>query len=95
MPPAYEVGYRPEVIADDLPEIPRNLQLRIVRAVESRLMAEPARYGVRLRRSLAGLWKLRVGDYRVVYEIHGRTVTVWAIRHRKEVYGEVETRWTA
>lgn len=94
MPPAYEVGYRPEVETEDLLAIPCNLQLRIFRAVESRLMVEPARYGVRLRRSLAGLWKLRVGDYRVVYEIRGRLVTVRAICHRKDVYGEVESRWT-
>ena len=67
---------------------------RVVRAVESRLMVEPSRYGQRLRRSLAGLWKLRVGDYRVVYEICGRTVTVWAVCHRKDVYDEAEKRWT-
>ena len=55
-------------------------------------MTEPARYGQRLRRSLSGLWKLRVGDYRVVYEISGPRITVWAVRHRKEVYEEAERR---
>ena len=92
MAAAYSVNYRPQVEADDLPIIPRNLVARILRAVETRLMTEPSRYGQRLRRSLSGLWKLRVGDYRVVYELRGRTVTVWAIRHRKEVYSEVEKR---
>ena len=90
---AYAVRYRPEVAQTDFPAIPRNLQVRLLRAIESRLMVEPARYGQRLRRSLSGLWKLRVGDYRVVYEIRGRDVTVWAVCHRKDVYDEADRRW--
>lgn len=39
-----------------------------------------------------GLWKLRVGDYRVCYEIQERTVTVWAIRNRRDVYTILERR---
>ncbi len=63
-----------------------------MRAIESRLMTEPAKYGERLRRSLTGLWKLRVGDYRVCYDIQERTVTVWAIRNRRDVYAILERR---
>lgn len=92
MPPPYRVEYRPQVLSDDIPGIPRNLQARILKAVEGRLMTEPGRYGLRLRRSLSGLWKLRVGDYRVVYELRDKVVTVWAIRHRGTVYGDVEKR---
>jgi len=33
------------------------------------------------------------GDYRIVYEIEEEKVTVWAIRHRKDVYEEAELRW--
>lgn len=88
----YSVVYRPEAVAEDLPRVPRNVRTRILRAIESRLATEPARYGERLRRSLTGLWKLRVGDYRVCYEIHGRTVTVWAIRNRRDVYAFLERR---
>ena len=92
MSAGYSVVYRPETVTEDLPRIPRNMQTRIMRAIESRLMTEPARYGERLRRSLTGLWKLRVGDYRVCYEIQGRTVTVWAIRSRRDVYAIMERR---
>jgi mRNA interferase RelE/StbE len=92
LPERYEVRYRPEVLEADLARVPRNLQKRILDAIDGRLAIDPARYGVRLRRSLWGLWKLRVGDYRVVYEISGSGVFVWAIAHRKSVYGEVERR---
>jgi len=46
-----------------------------------------------LSQSLGGLWKIRVGDYRIVYEIEEKKVTVWAIRHRTDVYREAERRW--
>jgi len=89
----YEVEVRPDVVAEDLVELPANIRARIVRAIESRLTTKPTRYGVRLRQSLGGLWKIRGGDYRIVYEIGEKRVTVWAIRHRQDVYRETERRW--
>jgi len=37
---------------------------------------------------LAGLYKLRVGDYRVIYEVlwDEETIVIHAIGHRREVY---------
>ena len=89
----YEVELRPDVVGEDLTKIPANIRARIIRAVESRLTTEPTRYGVRLSQSLGGLWKIRVGDYRIVYEIEEEKVTVWAIRHRKDVCDEAKGRW--
>ncbi len=33
-------------------------------------------------------WRIRVGDYRILYEIHDekKSVIVFRVRHRKEVY---------
>jgi mRNA interferase RelE/StbE len=36
--------------------------------------------------NLKGYWKLRVGDWRVIYKIEARTVTILRIGHRREVY---------
>ena len=91
---SFTVSFRPQVF-DDLDGIPKNIQKRILNAVETRLTQAPRDYGTRLSQSLASLWKLRVGDYRVVFEIHGDQVTVWAILHRKNVYQEVSKRWLA
>ncbi len=35
-----------------------------------------------------GAWRVRTGDYRIVYEIVDRTLRVWvvAVGHRKEIY---------
>lgn len=91
-PRNFEVLYREEVVDEDLPGIPANLRRRIFKAIEARLATEPTRYGTRLRRSLSSLWKLRVGDYRVVFEIERKTVRIWAIAHRKDVYPEADRR---
>lgn len=55
-------------------------------------MTSPERYGAPLRGSLKGYWKLRVGDYRVVFKVVGTEVWVLTILHRKEVYEAVTTR---
>jgi len=87
----YRLLLHPEV-AGDLASIPRNLAERILKAIEHRLAGAPDRYGERLRKSLRGYWKLRVGDYRVVYEILGREVRVYGVMDRREVYDLIARR---
>jgi len=45
-----------------------------------------------LKRSLKGYWKLRVGDYGVVYRIARTEVWMLGILHRKQVYEDVLRR---
>jgi mRNA interferase RelE/StbE len=47
-----------------------------------------AELGYRLRGRLKGLWSLRVGSYRIIYELRERErlVRVCAIRHRGGAY---------
>ncbi len=65
---------------------------RVIDAVVERLGSAPDQYGQRLRQSLRGYWKMRVGDYRVVYEIVGRTVRVYGVMHRRDVYSRIAGR---
>ena len=41
-----------------------------------------------LKSNLSGLYKLRVGDYRIIYEIDlkDKVVTVHKVGHRKDIY---------
>ncbi len=89
---SYQIDIR-DVALPDLEGLPANLWRRVLKAMEGRLTVDPARYGVRLRQNLRGLWKLRVGDYRIVYEIEGQTVRIWAVLHRKLVYPETARRF--
>ncbi len=62
---------------------------RIIKGViEDKLMTDPLKFGLPLRRNLSGLFKLRVGDFRIIYQIYKSEVTVLivTIGHRKDVY---------
>jgi mRNA interferase RelE/StbE len=72
----------------DLQKLPRPLFLRLSQKILA-LAEEPRPDGVRkLSGSLEG-WRIRVGDYRVVYQIDDeqKTVIIVRVRHRRDVYG--------
>ena len=87
----WQISYHPE-IEDDISGLPKNIKTRVQKAIEQRLLADPIRYGVPLRRSLYGYRKLRVGDYRVIFKLDKDNIVVLKIGHRKEVYNKVYLR---
>lgn len=88
----FSLHYHPDVREKDLPLIDRRIKTRIRKAIEERLQTAPHSYGKPLRKSLKGYWKLRVGDYRVVFKIAQSEVWIIGIRHRKTVYTDIHTR---
>jgi len=88
----FTLRYHPAVRARDLPLIDAKFKNRIKTAIERRLATEPQRYGEPLRKTLRGYWKLRVGDYRVVFKIVGQEVLIFGIIHRRKVYDAIEKR---
>lgn len=50
---------------------------------------DPRRFGAPLRSNLAGLWKYRAGDYRLICDIQEEQVLVLVLNigHRSKVYG--------
>ena len=88
----FEIRYHPDVKTVDIPLINENLKIRIKTAIEMRLANSPHQYGKPLRRSLKGYWKLRVGDYRVVFKMVNNEVWIFGIIHRKKVYEMIGKR---
>ena len=88
----YNLIYHPDVKKVDLPKIDAKNKSMIRRAIEERLTTSPEIYGKPLRRSLKGYWKLRVGDYRIVFKIAGSDLMILAIINRKAVYPKSEKR---
>ena len=88
----YTLVYHPQVVEDDLPRLPINVQYRIARALAARLVSAPEKHGAPLKGTLKGYWKLRVGDYRVVYKITGTEIWILGVLHRKQVYEDVLRR---
>lgn len=82
----YRLVYHPDVLAKDLPRINANLAHRIVQASAKRLTTEPTYYGEALRHEYKGFWKIRVGDYRVIFKVATEEVWIYRIGHRRDVY---------
>ena len=89
---AFELVYHHEV-QKDTARLDERLKKRIKAAIETRLTVAPHQYGEPLRKTLKGYWKLRVGDYRVVFKVTGNEVWIFGIIHRKEVYEKIEKRF--
>jgi mRNA interferase RelE/StbE len=64
-----------------------NLIARLVPKIEG-LAANPRPSGCRKLRGYKDIWRIRVGDYRVVYIIDDerKLVSITRIAHRKDVY---------
>jgi mRNA interferase RelE/StbE len=88
----FELRYHPDVRDVDIRQLNETLKKRIKKAIEERLSLSPHNYGEPLRKSLRGYWKLRVGDYRVIYKIDGNEVWIFAIINRKDVYTKITKR---
>jgi mRNA-degrading endonuclease RelE of RelBE toxin-antitoxin system len=74
--------------AEQLDSLPRPIQVRIVRLFD-RLREWPNVSGVKpLRGPLTGRHRLRTGDYRVQFHVHGDEVRVEKIGHRDRFYEE-------
>ena len=71
----------------ELEDLPPATADRIV-AMSERLAAEPRPVGARKLQGVADLWRVRVGDYRIVYAINDaeHIIDVRVVRHRKDVY---------
>jgi mRNA interferase RelE/StbE len=89
---AYKLKYHPDVKRSDLPKIDAKNRGMIKRAIEDRLATQPEAYGKPLQRTLKGYWKLRVGDYRVVFKVSSDSIFIFGIIHRKEVYKLIKKR---
>jgi len=69
----------------DIRKVPPEAR-RMVEVALDQLMDDP-RSGDRLHGEWEGYWKLRTGDYRIIYRIlDGTLVEVQYVRHRRDAY---------
>ena len=74
----------------ELRKLDPKIQQAILSYLRSRIAVadDPRRFGKPLRRNLAGLWRYRVQDYRLICRIEEARVVVLVLKvgHRREVY---------
>jgi mRNA interferase RelE/StbE len=86
-------GWRVELdhaAARELRKLGASDRQRILRFLRERLTtdADPRRFGAALTGAFSGLWRYRVGDFRLIAAVEDdhATVVVLRIGHRREVY---------
>jgi len=84
------VGYQIEIkrsAAKEIAALPKRDQRRVVSAIEA-LATDPRPEAARKLTNSENTYRIRVGDYRVVYQVVDEILTVLVVRvgHRKNVY---------
>jgi mRNA interferase RelE/StbE len=73
-----------------LRKLDKPIQRRLLDWLEDRIEGckNPRHFGEPLRGEMAGLWRYRIGDYRIICEIQDQQLVVLALAvgHRREIY---------
>ncbi len=88
----FNIIYHESVVEEDIPKLSKTDGNRVKKAIEDKLIDSPEIFGKPLRRSLKGYRKLRVGDYRVIFNIEDEIVKIFCIAHRSVVYRKIGAR---
>lgn len=82
----YRIEVSPAAVRQ-LRKLERVAQRRVQAAIEL-LASEPRPSGARKLVGGDGEWRVRTGDYRIIYEIHDNVllILVIAVGHRRDIY---------
>ena len=80
----YKIRYKKSV-AKDLKSIYKGEKERILNKIEDTLSKKPNQYPL-LKGRFAGLRKLRIGNYRVIFSLLDDEIWILRIGHRSEIY---------
>jgi len=82
----YEIQFKASA-AKEFRKLPVEIKARLQKAINA-LKTEPRPPGTKKLAGEDDLYRIRVGDYRVIYKVDDAVplITVMRIRHRREVY---------
>ncbi|WP_293225477.1 MULTISPECIES: type II toxin-antitoxin system RelE/ParE family toxin [unclassified Microcoleus] len=79
----YQVEFKPKAVKD-LASLPAEVQHRVLTKIE--LMQNNLAGDVKRLTNYTPEYRLRVGDYRVLFEIEGDVLVIYRVKHRKDAY---------
>ncbi len=68
----------------DLRQLDATMHRRVLEALDQ--LQEDSYRDLQLTNVQIGQWRIRVGDYRIRYDIEGERVLLYRVRHRREIY---------
>ena len=82
----YKVEFAP-LAHRQLRKLERAIQIRLLQRIET-LSTNPRPSGVKKLAAEADLYRIRIGEYRVVYQIRDRDLLILIVKigHRREIY---------
>jgi mRNA interferase RelE/StbE len=82
----YTLLYEESVVKEDIPKLTKKIKQEVKKSIQRKLTTHPEIFGKPLRKSRKGYRGLRVGNYRVIFRIQGKTVKIFGIKHRSVAY---------
>jgi len=84
---AYKGIWHEETLKD-LKNLDRTTAKKIVAKVKNYLIQDPVKLGLLLKGTLKGLYRYRIGDYRIIYVIDQaeKKIIILNVNHRKKIY---------
>ncbi len=79
----YDIELKPQAVKD-IQGLPSRSQARILARIEE--MGDDLKGDVKRLTNFTPEYRLRVGDYRVLFEIEEERIIIYRIRHRREAY---------
>ena len=79
----YTVNFKPRSIKD-LDSVPSQVRMRVIEKIEG--LQNNLDGDVKRLTTFTPEYRLRVGDYRVLFEIEGQNVIIYRVIHRKDAY---------
>lgn len=79
----YTIGFKPRSFKD-LDSIPSQLRGRVIEKIEA--LENDLAGDVKRLTNFTPEYRLRVGDYRVLFEIDGQNIIIYRVIHRKDAY---------
>jgi len=91
----WEIIYHKDV-NNDLESVGPSAARRIMQTIDEKLTQAPEKFGASLSNNLKNFRKLRIGDFRVVYQVFNKKVIVFVLavgpRRDKEIYQSASKR---
>ena len=79
----YDIQFKPKAFKD-IEGLPSSIQGRVLARIEE--MSDNLKGDIKRLTNFTPEYRLRIGDYRVLFEVEKEAIIIYRVRHRREAY---------